>query len=115
MRRRTRLEGLCRRLREPHVPPLARVDVCWTDGTNSTCGGTRYDVETVALNEMGHVNRLGHHVNPDYADAVVQAVPYPFGSATGFGTNRALRWADHQALHALYGTETRPCPQAVDP
>ncbi|MFP5343318.1 MAG: hypothetical protein ACLGIJ_10410 [Candidatus Limnocylindria bacterium] len=21
---------------------------CWTDGTNNTCGGTRYDVETVA-------------------------------------------------------------------
>lgn len=90
-------------------------NACWTDGTNSTCGGTRYDVETVALNEMGHVNRLGHHVNPDYADAVVQADVYPYGSSTGFGTNRALRWADHQALHALYGTESCPCPQGAEP
>lgn len=80
---------------------------CWTDGTNLTCAGTQYDVETVALNEMGHVNRLSHHLpeaphgsNPNYSDAVVQAYPDPFGHV--FGTNRAIRWADHQALHALY-------------
>lgn len=77
---------------------------CWTDGTNSTCGGTQYDVETVALNEMGHVNRLQHHVNPAYADAVVQAAPYPFSNAT-YGKNRALRWADIGALNALYGVD----------
>jgi len=49
---------------------------CWTDGTTSTCGGTQYDVETVALNEMGHVNRLKHHLNPAYGDAVP---PCPLG------------------------------------
>ena len=35
-----------------------------------------YDVETVALDEFGHVEGLGHHVNfadeRDYTDAVVQ-------------------------------------------
>jgi len=76
---------------------------CWTDGTNDTCGGTRYDVETVALNEMGHVNRLQHHVNPAYSDAVVQATPYPYGQT--YGINRALRWADIGALNALYGVD----------
>lgn len=89
---------------------------CWTDGTNNTCGGTRYDVETVALNEMGHVNRLRHHVNPAYADAVVQVTVYPYGQT--YGTNRALRWADGGALNALYGVDpctTPPCPLGTDP
>lgn len=89
---------------------------CWTDGTNNTCGGTRYDVETVALNEMGHVNRLQHHVNPAYADAVVQVTVYPYGQS--FGTNRALRWADGAALTELYGVDpctTPPCPLGTEP
>ncbi|MBI2775905.1 MAG: hypothetical protein HYX57_01380 [Chloroflexi bacterium] len=86
-------------------------DTCWTDGTNSTCGGTKYDVETVALNEMGHINRLSHHVNPAYSDAVVQLTPYPYGQI--YGTNRFLRWADNDGLHALYGHDPctlPPCP-----
>ena len=37
-----------------------------------------YDAETVALDEFGHIQGLGHHVNhadeSDYLDAVVQAV-----------------------------------------
>ncbi|MBI2764042.1 MAG: hypothetical protein HYX54_09935 [Chloroflexi bacterium] len=91
---------------------------CWTDGTSSTCTGTKYDAETVALNEMGHVNRLSHHLpatphdtNAAYGDAVVQAIPDPFGHP--FGTNRYLRWADLDALHALYGHDPctlPPCP-----
>lgn len=31
-----------------------------------------FDAENVALDELGHVLGLGHHVNPDRADAVVQ-------------------------------------------
>jgi len=91
---------------------------CWTDGTNSTCTGTKYDVETLALNEMGHVNRLLHHLpetphdtNTAYGDAIVQAIPDPFGHA--FGTNRYLRWADLNALQTLYGRDPctlPPCP-----
>jgi len=88
---------------------------CWTDGTSSTCGGTQYDVETVALNEMGHVNRLQHHVNPAYGDAVVQVNVYPYSDPT-YGTNRALRWADAGALRTLYGVDcaTPPCPLGGD-
>ena len=97
---------------------------CWTDGTSSTCpSGTKYDVETVALNEMGHVNRLLHHLpatphdtNAAYGDAVVQAVPDPFGHP--FGTNRSLRWADQDALRALYGRDpctAPPCPLGTEP
>jgi hypothetical protein len=50
---------------------------------NRTCSGSTpsevdtYDVQSVVLNEMGHVNTLGHHVNPDYGDAVVQLDPGP--------------------------------------
>lgn len=88
---------------------------CWTDGASSTCGGTQYDVETVALNEMGHVNRLQHHVNPAYGDAVVQVNVYPYSDPT-YGRNRALRWADTGALRTLYGVDctTPPCPLGGD-
>lgn len=100
--------------------------VCWTDGTNSEpCSGTKFDVETVTLNEMGHVSTLGHHLpetshdvqgNATYDDAVVQAVPDPWGHP--FGSNRALRWADTSALSARYGRDpctVPPCPTSVDP
>ena len=89
---------------------------CWTDGTSSTCGGTRYDIETVSLNEMGHVNRLAHHVNPAYSDAVVQAVPYAYGQT--YGTRRSLAWADLGGLHTLYGHDPctlPPCPVGPEP
>jgi hypothetical protein len=36
--------------------------------------GSCWDAENVALDEFGHVLGLGHHVNPDRSDAVVQAV-----------------------------------------
>lgn len=98
---------------------------CWTDGSNNTCSsGTKYDVQTVALNEMGHINRLSHHLpttrhddNPDYDDAVVQLIPDPVGSTHPFGVNRAIRWADHAALYSRYGPDpctTPPCPLGVD-
>ncbi len=35
--------------------------------------GSCWDAENVALDEFGHVLGLGHHVNPDRSDAVVQA------------------------------------------
>ena len=52
-----------------------------------------YDVENIMLDEFGHVEILNHHVNyandPDYPDAVVQAVsrtkPKPAGTRTRFG------------------------------
>lgn len=98
---------------------------CWTDGASSTCTGTKYDAETVALNEMGHVNRLSHHLpttphdtNATYGDAVVQAIPDPVGSGHPFGTNRYLRSADQAALHALYGHDPctlPPCPVGPTP
>lgn len=93
---------------------------CWTDGTNSTCTNRpRYDVQTVALNEFGHVNRLGHHLPEathdvdaaSYADAVVQAYPDPVGHP--FGTRRAFQWADHDALHRLYPCAVQ-CPTSPD-
>lgn len=69
-----------------------------------------------SLNEMGHVNRLQHHINPAYADAVVQVTMYPYGQT--YGTNRALRWADRGALDARYGVDpctTPPCPLVTEP
>lgn len=100
-------------------------NVCWTDGTNNTCTNrSRYDVQTVMLNELGHVSTLAHHLpetghdtNPDYDDAVVQAVPDPVGSGHPFGMNRSLRWADVGALRARYGSDPctyPPCPQGAD-
>lgn len=100
-------------------------NVCWTDGTNNTCTtGSRYDVQTVMLNELGHVNTLAHHLpekghetNPDYDDAVVQAAPDPVGAGHPFAFNRSLRWADIGALRARYGADPctyPPCPQGAD-
>lgn len=95
---------------------------CWSDGTNQTCSDeVPYDVETVALNEMGHVNTLAHHVpavqhyeaGSNYDDAVVQKYADPVGHP--FGTNRALRWADLGALRARYGSDPCPCPQGAEP
>lgn len=100
-------------------------NVCWTDGTNNTCTtSTRFDVQTVMLNELGHVNTLAHHLpetghdtNPDYDDAVVQAVPDPVGTGHPFGTNRSLRWADIGALRTRYGSDPctiPPCPVGAE-
>ena len=95
---------------------------CWTDGTYQTCSDSPpYDVQTVALNEMGHVNPLAHHdpgvphyqAGSNYDDAVVQAIPDQVGHT--YGTNRALRWADLGALRARYGRDPCPCPSAIEP
>lgn len=53
---------------------------CDIDASNSSC----WDVENVALDEMGHVLLLGHHSNPDYLDAIVQASSHTMG---GVGWN----------------------------
>lgn len=92
-------------------------NVCWTnDGAYATCSDhPQYDVWTVVLNEMGHVSTLGHHVNPDYADAVVQASPRFKGEADW--KMRDLRSADLQALSNRYGRDPctiPPCPQSVE-
>jgi hypothetical protein len=91
---------------------------CWTNGAGGrTCGSDSgaYDVQTVTLNEMGHVSFLDHHVNPDYGDAVVQA--YPVAYPNTYWSMRYLRWADNTTLNALYGVDechTPPCPEGAD-
>lgn len=92
-------------------------NVCWTnDGAYATCSNhPQYDVWTVVLNELGHVSTLGHHVNPDYSDAVVQRSPRYKGEADW--KMRSLRWADNDALRLRYGTDacsTPPCPESTE-
>lgn len=88
---------------------------CWVDADiEHQCflepSAPDYDLQSVALNEWGHVNELGHHVNPLYGDAVVQADLKPV-SNDAFGINRALRWADRGRLLARYGADPPPpCP-----
>jgi len=53
-------------------------------------------VQTVTLNEMGHVSFLGHHVNPDYSDAVVQAQPVAYPNTNW--SMRTLRQMDNARL-----------------
>jgi hypothetical protein len=87
---------------------------CWTNGSGGrTCASDTgaFDVETLTLNEMGHVNILAHHVNPAYSDAVVQAVPTSYPNTDW--QMRSLRWADTGRLNLLYGRDpctTPPCP-----
>ena len=58
--------------------------------TYATAPNGCYDAETIALDEFGHVDGLGHHVNKDddsdYLDAVVQTYsrtkPRPAGTST---------------------------------
>lgn len=88
---------------------------CWTNGAGGrTCGSDTgaYDVQTVTLNEMGHVNILGHHVNPAYSDAVVQAAPVSYPNTNW--QMRTLRWADADRLNLLYGCPS-PCPNGPLP
>lgn len=98
-------------------------DWCWWDGAtsaNRTCSPTpsqvnTYDVQTVVLNEMGHVNELGHHANPEYLDAVVQLNSVAYAGT--YWKNRALRSADLGALKTRYGVDPcpPPCPSSVEP
>lgn len=88
---------------------------CWTNGAGGrTCGGDdgAFDVQTVILNEMGHVNFLNHHFNPDYFDAVVQGVPVRFPNANW--SMRTLRQMDNAKLKTLYGVDACPCPLGAD-
>lgn len=92
---------------------------CWTNGAGGrTCGSDTgaFDVSTVTVNEMGHVNFLAHHVNPAYADAVVQKDPTAYPNANW--QMRSFRWADNGRLNLLYGKDpcTLPgCPQGAVP
>jgi hypothetical protein len=64
----------------------------WCQGQSTFTNGC-FDVETIALDEFGHVDDLGHHVNlsdgSDYLDAVVQtlshAMPQVGWSVHAFG------------------------------
>jgi hypothetical protein len=51
----------------------------WCQGQSTFTNGC-FDVETIALDEFGHVEGLGHHVNfgdgSDYLDAVVQTLSH---------------------------------------
>ncbi len=68
----------------------------WPDGC--------YDVENIALDEFGHVEVLGHHVNyadaSDYLDAVVQAVSRT-KPRSGWNTHRYGR-CDRATLQRKY-------------
>lgn len=64
-----------------------------------------------------HLPTTAHDSNPDFDDAIVQAVPDPVGSSHPFGYNRSLRWADIGALKARYGSDPcslPPCPLGAD-
>lgn len=89
---------------------------CWTNGSGGrTCGSDTgaFDAETITLNEMGHVNFLAHHVNPAYADSVVQAQPVSYPNTNW--QMRTLRWADTGRLNLIYGQDcpVPPCPQGA--
>lgn len=105
-------------------------EYCWRSGANHTCfnhpDAADYDLESVALNEVGHINGLVHH-QPDvphegnadvYGDAVVQAYADRYGYGHQFEVNRALRWADIGALKTRYGSDPPPpcppCPTVAD-
>ena len=64
-----------------------------------------YDAETIALDEFGHVEGLGHHVNAaddsDYMDAVVQTYSRT-KPATGWNVH-TFRRCDVAALQLAYG------------
>lgn len=96
---------------------------CWFDGgSNQTCGTSRLDVRTVTLNEVGHVNTLGHHSpqvpatqQDDYNDAVVQAHPVSYPNT--HWKRHAVLWADLAALKNRYGSDpctVPPCPESAD-
>lgn len=80
---------------------------CWMNGgVYGTCSTTStYDVWTLILTEMLHVNTLDHHVNPDRSDAVSQISPISYPNS-GW-QDRVLRWADNAALNARFGGD--PC------
>lgn len=82
--------------------------VRWCDisATPTNC----WDVENVALDEFGHVLGLGHHVNPDYTDAVVQAKSRTMNASPNTGWNAHVYGkCDGALLQLRYDTsETTP-------
>lgn len=66
-------------------PDGSRFTVRWCDIDSSS--GSCWDVENVALDEMGHVLLLDHHSNPDYTDAVVQSQSRANGDNPNTGWN----------------------------
>lgn len=79
---------------------------CWMNGgVYRTCSTTStFDVWTIILAEMLHANTLDHHVNPDRSDAVSQLNPIAYPNS-GW-QDRALRWADSDALFARFGSSS---------
>ena len=86
----------------------------WCQGQSSFTNGC-FDVETIALDEFGHVDGLGHHVNlsdgSDYLDAVVQALshamPQVGWSTHAFGpcdTGRLQMTYDRSLARDLFST-----------
>ena len=75
----------------------------WCQGQSTPTNGC-FDVETIALDEFGHVEDLGHHVNlddgSDYLDAVVQALSHA-RPATGWAAH-AFAPCDTARLQLLY-------------
>ncbi len=97
------------------------------NAANRTCSAyppsqvDTYDVRTVVLNEMGHVNTLGHHVNSttdpaDRGKAVVQLIPVHYNDA--YWKLWSLWTWDIGALITRFGMDTcttPPCPLGAQP
>ncbi|MBI3745293.1 MAG: hypothetical protein HY264_01975 [Chloroflexi bacterium] len=83
----------------------------WCQGLSTIANGC-FDVETIALDEFGHVEGLDHHANladgSDYLDAVVQAVSHA-RPAVGWQA-RAFGRCDTGRLQLLYD---RPNPGSL--
>lgn len=86
----------------------------WCEGLATIANGC-FDAETIALDEFGHIEDLGHHVNnannADYLDAVVQALsrsrPDTGWYAHGFAPCDVARLQleyDRQSTSALFSS-----------
>lgn len=73
----------------PHGTVLDWGTLRWCQGLTTIADGC-YDAENIALDELGHVEILGHHANyadgSDFLDAVVQASPH---------TRPKAGWSEH--------------------
>jgi hypothetical protein len=79
---------------------IVEVDIVFNDAYLWTTGsGPGYDVESVALHEMGHWLSLGHSSGS-------AAVMYPYYQ----GVRRALHQDDIEGISWIYPTETSPTP-----
>ena len=108
-------------------------DQVWTvafntkDAAYGIGAGARFDVESVALNELGHVLYLDH--NSNWTDGVVMANSCRWGSRSctvvddlGFpdwssytvscancGSRRSVLAGDWDTVRHIYGTPAKPC------